>query len=356
MFRTKTIIIMAVLALAAATVAAYFIWKSEEEFVAQNPMNEIKEKVNQPLPAIRSGIVGQEVGDNSAETVSEDQEQNATEPSMSETDTASPYAADDGVVTETFVDELSTFLVDHYHPAKKQDEKSWSSASFISLNKYFGSNLSGFAFQESTDIDAARLEVMTHLLTPGVLKAIYSIYADNLVNQLAAKASWVEKEIKGQKRTLTNSETAEMFRLNSVKLQNAAAALKAVAANPGLIKSVSSYLLAVNRVEETNANFQMIMDEHGPGGPDIAEAGKNLKLTITDRERIKAGIVSTMKSNCGSCDSDGSLFYIAQWVHRRVAGDMGKMKVISTGAELMQNLSTKFINMSETLKTSDKSQ
>ncbi len=351
MFKNRSIIIMAVVVAATAAIAGYYIWKAEQDFVAQNPMNEFKEKVSAPVPSVRTGVVGQEVNNEATAAPAETVVQNATALPDEDSGPAEVAAAEDPVVTGSFIDELSRFLVDHYHPAEAQDGgKSFSSASFISLNKYFGSNLLGFSFQESTDLDAARQEILDHLLTPGIIKNVFALYADNLVDQLAAKAARTDKEIKGRTRPLTEAETSDMFQLNSAKLRSISAAMKAVAANPGLMESISKYLIAVSRVEVANADFQQIMDEQGVGGPDTAEAGKRLKLAITDRERIKAGVVSTLKNSCGNCASDGALFYIAQWVHRRTVSDMKRMDFVATGAELLAELSTKFTNKADEIK------
>lgn len=256
--------------------------------------------------------------------------------------------SEDKVVTFTFVESLADYFLHRFLPSGPHGKPA-SLASAMTLNKYYGRELDGFAVS-GNNIRASRRAVLDYAFTPAMLKTLYELYADAFVVHLADTAATDERQyIEGKTqimRTLTNAEIAVMLRLNSRRIERTATIFRAIAQKPHLTEMAGRYLRAVKAVERANGQMQVALADE----KDTKKAGADLKRSILQRQQVKAELLTQLKQICHSC-TEAELFYLAQWSYRRVLNEPEKkLKTFETAADILDDLATRFIQKADELK------
>jgi len=256
--------------------------------------------------------------------------------------------SEDKVVTFTFVESLADYFLHRFLPSSPNGKPA-SLVSATSLNKYYGRELDGFGVS-GNDIRASRQAVLDYAFTPAMLKTLYALYADAFVVQLVDTAATDDRQyIEGNSqtmRTLTNAEIAVMLRLNSRRIERTATVFRAIAKDPSLTEMAGRYLRAVKAVERANGQMQVALADE----KDTKQAGSRLKRAILQRQQIKAELLTRLKQVCHSC-SEAELFYLSQWAYRRVLNEPEKkLPTFKTAADIMDDLSARFIQKADELK------
>nr|WP_321257414.1 hypothetical protein [uncultured Pseudodesulfovibrio sp.] len=256
--------------------------------------------------------------------------------------------SEDKIVTFTFVESLADYFLHRFLPSGPNGKPA-SLASAMTLNKYYGRELNGFAVS-GNNIRASRQAVLDYAFTPTMLKTLYGLYADAFVVHLADTAATDERQyIEGKTqtmRTLTNAEIAVMLRLNSRRIERTATVFRAIAQKPHLTEMAGRYLRAVKAVERANGQMQVALADE----KNTKKAGADLKRAILQRQQVKAELLTQLKQICHSC-TEAELFYLAQWSYRRTLNEPEKkLKTFDTAAEIMDDLATRFIKKADELK------
>lgn len=268
------------------------------------------------------------------------------------------------IITETFLDNLAQYVADCYHPSGAlpyNAKQGFSSASFKGINMHFGLNLRGL-MPEAQNLVTARKSIWSYLLTPGKLTDLSETETGQLLDLIEEKGILAERRfVEGDSssvRELTNQQRSEMFRVNALPLRHVAAVLKAVSDNPDLMQALDSFIKAEKRVDSANGIFQLDLDNSRNSKSEsarnkAAHSGKLLKEAITIREKIKTGITRKIKAYCaGQCDKPDDAFYIAQWVFRRVGNDEKKLKSVSAGSEILNDIAGQMENRADAIEKS----
>ncbi|WP_319779221.1 hypothetical protein [Maridesulfovibrio sp.] len=270
----------------------------------------------------------------------------------------------DSIITEVFLDNLAQYTADNYHPAESLPFKAtagFSTASFKSINMHFGLNLHGL-MPDAQNLVSARKSIWSYLLTPGKLSALTESETGSLLDLIEEKGILAERKfVEGDSysvKELTRKQRAEMFRVSAQPLRHVAAVLKAITDNPDLIQALDSYIKAEKRVDSANGIFQLDLAnsqnmKSESARNKAAHSGKLLKEAITIREKIKTGITQKIKSYCAEkCGGPDDLFYIAQWVFRRVENDEKRLKSITAGYEALNRIADKMDKRAEAIEKS----
>lgn len=268
------------------------------------------------------------------------------------------------IITEVFLDNLAQYVADNYYPAGTlpyKSESGFSTASFKSINMYFGLNLRGL-MPEAQNLVTARKDIWSYLLTPNRLAELSKSETGQFLDLVEEKGILAERKfIEGDSfsmRELTQTQRAEMFRVSARSVRHVAAVLKAVADNSDLMQAMDSYIMASKKVDSANGIFQLDLDHSRNTQTESARkkashSGKLLKEYITIREKIKSGIVEKIKSYCaGKCDKPDDVFYIAKWVYRRVKDDENMIKSVGTGSEILSGIAAQMDNRADAIEKS----
>lgn len=255
---------------------------------------------------------------------------------------------EDKVVTFTFVESLSDFLLQRFQP-RGPNGKPDSLASAVALNKYYGRELEGFAVS-GDDIRGSRKAVYDYAFNPAMLKTLYELYAPAFLVHLVDTAASTEREyvVGGEKelRTLTNEEIAAMLRLNARRIERTADLFRAFADDPSIIEMAGKYRRAAKAVERANGQLQQAMAEE----KDTSGASDRLKQAILLRERTRAEIVTHLRQVCQSC-GESEVFYLSQWAYRRALDQPEeKRKAFTASADILDDLAVRFQEKADELK------
>ncbi|CCH47433.1 hypothetical protein [Pseudodesulfovibrio piezophilus] len=255
---------------------------------------------------------------------------------------------EDGIVSFSFVQSLTDFLLNNFIPQNKQGMPE-TRATAKSLNMYYGLEMKGFSVR-SDDIRFARKTVLDYVFTPTKIRALYELYRPVLMAQLLERAKSDERtyRVSGKKeqRTLSNKEIRAMLELNAKELSRIARVFLAIAQDPSITNMTGKYLQAAKAVKRANERLQNTIAD----GQDTTLASNRLKQAIMQREQDKKSVILKLKQvSPGSKDAD--LFYLAQWSYRRVLGEpQDKLPSFAVASEILGDLAHKFKNEAENLK------
>lgn len=265
----------------------------------------------------------------------------------------------DKMVSFDFISDLAKYIVSQYHPKgsrPKAKVAAYLSLDFKSLNMRYGTRMTGLEVG-GPDIARAREEVLDYVFFTPVLKALYKLYDQGLVDSIVfegenAQATYVYENGTREAKPLTYEQIAELLNLCADELRENAAVFKTLVDNPVLIDMVARYRQAQLLVQQANTKFQTTLKSlSGPGEgqfkdvpewqrkKEINRTGMELKNALMTRERVREELVQGLKSACKpECADDSNLFYISQWVYRRVEFRPENIKVLGEAAKLMDDL------------------
>lgn len=267
------------------------------------------------------------------------------------------------IITEIFLENLAKYIAENYQPAGSlphTPQKGYSSASFKSINTYFGLNLHGL-MPEAQSLVNARKSIWAEFLSPGTLNMLYETDSADLLDLVEEKGILAERKfaMEGgtfELRELTQKQRAEMFQVSTVPLRHVAAVLTSITENRDLLQAMDSYIKAEKRVDIANGVFQADLDQaHNTTSVNAknkaTHSGKVLKDAITVREKIKTGITDKIKAFCsGPCEKPNDSFYIAKWVFRRTKDNEKRIESILSGCKILNKLADAMTKRAELIE------
>ncbi|BCS87372.1 hypothetical protein [Pseudodesulfovibrio sediminis] len=256
--------------------------------------------------------------------------------------------AEDKVVSFTFVESLTEFMLDRFQPQGPHGKPA-TLISSIALNRYFGRELEGFN-TEGDDINASRKSVLDYAFNPTMIKTLYDLYASAFMIHLVDTASTDEREyVVGKKeeiRTLTNEEIQVMLKLNSRRIERTADLFRTMGSSPEFIEMTSKYRRLAQAVGRANSQLQDTIAD----GKNSTNASKRFQQAILQREQAKTALVTYLKQVCQSC-SDTELFYLSQWAYRRYQnGPENIADSFVAAADIMDDLAARFRAQADEIK------
>ncbi|MCJ2164000.1 MULTISPECIES: hypothetical protein [unclassified Pseudodesulfovibrio] len=342
-YRTAIILIASAAVLG---IGAYLLLDKPDE---DSPnMAEVVQPVAPPAQAPDWVNKGQDAKPDYAPSTAESKDTTPPAPVVEQEEPQTIEVAEDKMITFTFVESLADYLLHRFQPRNSKGKPD-SLASIISLNKYYGRELDGFAVT-GDDIQGARKIVLDYAFNPAMLETLYNLYAQAFMVHLVDTAANSEREYvvgdSKERRTLTNEEIQSMLRLNSRRIERTAELFQAIADDPGITEMAAKYRRASKAVERANSQLQTAISDE----KNTAEAGERLKQAILLRERTKAEIVTHLKQVCQTC-TESEVFYLSQWAYRRVLNEPEeKLKAFGTAAKIMEDLAGRFNTQADALK------
>lgn len=229
---------------------------------------------------------------------------------------------EDSVVRISFVDDLAAYLVSGYQPPrsrKNPTDRGRLVISYKQVNMHYGLDPSLFG-NPGGPADRMRKAILQYMFRPGVLKALYDLYAEAFTDQMVEQAELAERSFPTDNGSfamgpLNPAQQGELLSLYADKSSDAGKVFQALGQNIDLFVTVRNYLQAVRDVNKAYEHFWK-RDLDDPSQVELA--GREIKQAIVRRERLRSKVVRAIR-NAHSLNrvSDEELLYLAQWGFRR---------------------------------------
>jgi hypothetical protein len=270
-------------------------------------------------------------------------ESNATRPDRKPAIEPIPEPAlpeEDDVVTTDFLADLAAFTLEHFHPARTVQNpgpEHLLTLSVKSVNMRYGIHLFGLG-HEQEGLLSARREILKYILRIPTLNLLSSMYATRFREELISRAGATSRLfVSGDRETeraLTDTEIAAFLELLAAKVRETGQVIKGLTADPTPLELLKVHRDAVERVNAAHARFWGKGEDLMPLEAD--RAAEEIKKSILTRERVKEEYLKAVRSSASlEHISDQEVFYLGQWVARRLAADQGSVETIHHLAEIL---------------------
>lgn len=334
----------------------------------QNDISAKQQKTNQT----GSNQTGKSNGDNGREELEKEQKQDLEGEDQADAqnkEMAELKAEPSEKIRPFFVKDLASYVVAKYYPAGSVDNtgsEGVSAINFKSLNARYGIEFIGMRHQGNT-LKAARNEILNFLMQPKVLNALYSLYADQFVQEIVNQARDTQKEFvvdedEIEQRSLSNRHIEEILRLNSNYLQNVAQIFQIAGKDTHISKLVDSYLKADQEVTDANFElnkvknrYQILLEKAKQKDNEIEEqevlevkeikeqASLEYRDAIRKRERFRKKIIQRVHDNTQNLSlAEHEILSVAQWAFRRMDTNKEQRDFLLQLSELLKKLSAEF--------------
>lgn len=259
---------------------------------------------------------------------------------------------EDSVITGAFIDDLAPWLVELYYPKGSHPAAGSQGIILVDpvrLNQRYGTTLTGISWA-GDDIRQGRQAVLDYVFTPSMLKALYALYADRLMQSLTVAASMP----KANGTLLTPEQISEMYALYANSLRGVSGVLTRITLMNDLERRVNAWREATSNATQANTEFmeRLYAYEQARDAGQSAEAskakhvmdtaGKRYQQAIVMRERARESLLEALRQHPEARRLDeSSLLYIATWVQRRFDANPNQRDTIRTAASLANELASR---------------
>ncbi len=229
----------------------------------------------------------------------------------------------DSVVTVAFVRDMARWLAAGYVPSHKEGRRGHSRVTLIQGN--FRYSNSGTLRSVERDPLKGRSGVLNYVFTPGMLEALYRMYAPRLVEEMERAA----RNRGGH--PLGDVQVADMFMVYAGEFQRLSVSLNA-AAEVDLSALSAAIRRAAEKEAEANDDFARAYnalslaresgnrDEVAVQGRRMEECTRVAGMYAARQERARADMLYALRRNAdGRALSDAELVFLGEWLSRRSA-------------------------------------
>ena len=229
----------------------------------------------------------------------------------------------DSVVTIAFVRDMARWLAAGYVPSHKEGRRGHSRVTLIQGN--FRYSNSGTLRSVERDPLKGRSGVLNYVFTPGMLEALYRMYAPRLVEEMERAA----RNRGGH--PLGDVQVADMFMVYAGEFQRLSVSLNA-AAEVDLSALSAAIRRAAEKEAEANDDFARAYnalslaresgnrDEVAVQGRRMEECTRVAGMYAARQERARADMLYALRRNAdGRALSDAELVFLGEWLSRRSA-------------------------------------
>ena len=232
----------------------------------------------------------------------------------------------DSVVTGAFVRDMGRWLAASYTPSRREGRPGRTSVT-LERGNFRYSNSSTLRSVER-DPMKSRSVILNYVFTPGMLEALYRMYAPRLVEEMELAA----REERGG-RTLSDAQVADMFQVYAGTFRRLSASLSAAAEAdvPALSAAIRR---AEDREKQANDAFAraytaLARAREAGNREEVAELGRRMEESTRTagvhaerQERARADMVYAIRRRAGSAVlSDAELVFLGEWLSRHNCSD-----------------------------------
>lgn len=229
----------------------------------------------------------------------------------------------DSVVTPRFVSDMAGWLVAGYVPSHHEGRSGRTSVTLVQAN--FRYSNSGTLRSVERDPMKSRSSILNYVFTPGMLEALYRMYAPSLLEEMESLARG------SRRRPLSDALVADMFEVYADKFRRLSVSLEAASS-----ADLAALAGAVSReaAREAGANddfaraYMALSQARESGNRDevaiqsrrMAESTRVAGMYAERQERAKNDMIYALRRRAGNRGlSSAELLFLGEWLARRNA-------------------------------------
>jgi hypothetical protein len=261
-----------------------------------------------------------------------------------------PLQREDSVIRPAFVRDLAQWLVTRYKPAP-QGAKGQINISLQAANMRYGMNLRGME-RKGKDSAGARAHIPRYAFNPAMLEALYGIYAERLVNELARTALAPD-----QGKGLSKAQLDDLYSSYAAFFADLAGVTGGIAAMPDLpdridnINRANQHTITLHRQLTENV-FALDEAREAKNTADIRSIEAKIenlnwryRTSLQGQSNARAALVSAIRNKGHSRTlllDDDSLLFLALWIDRRMDNQGDALAAVRKASDLLTDLSHRF--------------
>lgn len=264
-------------------------------------------------------------------------------PRNAEAQVVAPKVVEDTRVRFGFVDDLAAYLVESYVPGARGGSLSVTPRS---LNNRYGVNLTGL----DGGAQGGRQGVLHYVFHPAMLHGLYNLYVDRFLEAVAQ-----ESQLPHKGRTLTPTQTRQMYMVFAGRLVTTAAALDAVLGLPDLRQRLESLQQQAKDIRDLGAQMSETvyrLDEQRSQGASEAELaasqlavesiGARYREAVDAQDAGRRKLVTDIRSRGAQGIDEDNIFFMALWVDRRLQANPDAAAAVRAGIGILRDLGRRF--------------
>ncbi len=229
----------------------------------------------------------------------------------------------DSVVTPRFVSDMAGWLVAGYVPSHHEGRSGRTSVTLVQAN--FRYSNSGTLRSVERDPMKSRSSILNYVFTPGMLEALYRMYAPSLLEEMESLAR------ESRRRPLSDALVADMFEVYADRFRRLSVSLEAASS-----ADLAALAGAVSReaAREAGANddfaraYMALSQARESGNRDevaiqsrrMAESTRVAGMYAERQERAKNDMIYALRRRAGNGGlSSAELLFLGEWLARRNA-------------------------------------
>jgi len=261
-----------------------------------------------------------------------------------------PQQREDSVILPDFVHNLANWLVARYRPVQ-QGGKGQINASIQAANMRYGVNMHGMD-RQGRDPAGARAYILHYVFNPAMLEALYGIYADRLIDEVARAALAPD-----QGRALNEAQLDDLYKAYAAFFADLAAVTAGIAAMPDLKERIETMhrasLRAVNLHRQLTENV-FALDEARENKDDASIPGIEARIenlngryrsSLQEQNNARAALIAAIRNNGHGLTrrlDDDSVIFLARWTERRMDRQADALDAVRMASTLLTDLSQRF--------------
>lgn len=255
---------------------------------------------------------------------------------------ALPKVEEDSVVRSLFVEDMAQWMVSRYQPSKDGGRVG---AGVQSANMRYGTSLRGITYR-GEDVLAGREILFRYAFTPSMLRALYGLYVDRFVEDLAQAAAEPR-----QGEALTAQQTDEMYRAYAARFSALAQVLDNIAAVPDLRERMDKVNQSTQKAIDIHsqvAEAVFVLDEARDAGKDGPIEAAQLRVNglnaqyrraIDERTLAQQALVTSIRGTGeGRTLDEDAVMFVAMWIERRMVKQPAAQQTAKVAAQILQDL------------------
>ena len=246
-----------------------------------------------------------------------------------------PPVAVDERVRPAFVQDLASWVVRQYQPGSHGGSLA---VSVQSLNRRYGSKMTGL--DGGSNESAARASILRYAFNPGMIKGLYSIYADSFLDAVAIAASRYDPaQLNGLYTAL-----AGRCRLLATGLESVSAVPDLPQRVRALEESEKAVTETVHRMNEARIAYnQQVELRSSPDAiaraeADLNDAAARFRAVSDNDKALQQRLADDIRARGARRFDDETALYLARWVGRRHQADSRAMESVHVAAATLRDL------------------
>ncbi|MEG2173221.1 MAG: hypothetical protein RRY29_08150 [Desulfovibrionaceae bacterium] len=253
-----------------------------------------------------------------------------------------PKVEEDSVVRALFVEDMAQWMVARYQPSKDGGK---ASAGVQAANMRYGTTLRGITYR-GEDLLNGRESLFRYAFTPSMLQALYALYVDRFVEELARAAAAPR-----QGSPLTGLQTDEMYRAYAARFTALAQVLEHVGAVPDLRNYMDKVNKSTQKAIDIHAQVSeavFVLDEAREAGKDGPIEAAQLRVNglnaqyrraIDERTVAQQALLTAIRGTAaGRTMDEETVVFVANWIERRLVKQPEAQQSAKVAAQILYDL------------------